>query len=41
LDIWELFVSAGLSDLSPRDNRTQPGVLTPGIRPHHDTPEGA
>jgi hypothetical protein len=31
-------IEAGLSDLSRRDNRTQPGVSTPGPRPHHDAP---
>ena len=31
-----------LSDLSRRDERTKPGVLTPGTRPHNDRlPEGA
>ena len=31
-------IEAGLSNLSRRDNRTQPGVSAPGSRPHHDAP---
>jgi hypothetical protein len=40
VDSREFIVSTGLSDLSRRDNRTKPGVLTRGMTKRTSRPEG-